>query len=135
MDKILNYLNTVNWSFIDDGWQEDYNDGIKASNYEIEAFEEVLNYFHQKRYETNFIIKCLNELKELNFEIDFEENTDSFGEVIDIYYSGDSEVAKFLSSDYYSDKEEFYKKWDKALKTLEKNIQRKTKESGGEDEN
>ena len=86
--QIKDYLHTVNWSFTDDGWQEDGNNSVKASYYEIEAFEEVLNFFTQKRFENNYVIKALKELKEIDFEIELEENEDSFGNLIELYYGG-----------------------------------------------
>ena len=125
LNQTLDYLKTTNWSFTDDGWQEDSNDSVKASGFEREAFEGVLEYFTQKRFENNFIIIALKELKDIDYEIELEENTDSFGNVLHLYYDGDSEVQKFLSGETAYDNNEIYKKIDKANNQLKKAIEDK----------
>ena len=116
--NILDYLKTTDWSITDYGWQEDSNDSVKASYFEREAFDEVLEYFTQKIFSDNFIILTLKELKNIDYEIELEENTDSFGEVLNTYYPGDSEIQSYLCGEMY-DKEEFFKKFNRAYKQLE----------------
>lgn len=112
--EIKEALKIIEWSFTDDGWQ-DGDDGIlKPSSMEIDAMEKVLQHF--SKLESNLIIKWIKELKELDYEIELDENQDEFGEHIEYYYGGHSECIEFLTYDDPEDK--LYFLFKKALKAL-----------------
>jgi len=71
--EINKALDTVWWSFMDDGWQEGEDGFVSASSFEIDAFETVLEYF---KGEDNYVIKLIKSAKESEYKIELEEDGD-----------------------------------------------------------
>lgn len=112
--ELIENLNTVHWSFTDDGWQSSEDNGMmKPSSFEFEAMYNVLEYFKDKNVDDNYIIKILKAVKKVNYEIVFDENVDSFGEHIEYYYDGKDK----LIEEFVDDKIEIVK-FDKAFDEL-----------------
>ncbi len=107
---IAEYLDTVHWSFTDNGWRDGEDGHIKAGAYEIVAMDKVLEYF--KTFETNYIINIIKAVKELNYDIELAENTDSFGEHIHYYYDGNNKFIEAVAEENELDIVKFDKAFD-----------------------